>query len=441
MRFFISNFGLPACEVDNLFQSSFPRKSYWFEVLKGRLHLDDEQARLIWSAPCIEFLRGAFQSQQDGLSTMLTQQRVTFKHYESLGFWDVLRCNALRQTQDDRDRVYAFLGLVPFLHQDIIVDYTLSAEEVYATATKAIIRVSRSVDVLDALPSMHKGRSRLTNLPSWVPDWTLASPQAPILCHDNLFNAAGPGFGLPTMDRCHHYYKTPQATAWYELALAGKVIDEVLFTLPPLCAHQTTPSIDNKLEDPSASFAWELSTLNKLIAELRRLGVSKTTTDSSWTGPLLRTLLMDGVQWASLSALGSELPLHRHGIVVIGMRHDERMAALIPALTAAAPDLDDLPLVASVQVLHELSKVQYCRRIVYCKSGRFALALDTVWPGDCIGIIHGARVPFVLRRRRRRRRKMRGEYHFMGQCYYDGAAMYGELGDPTESAADIFYVS
>ena len=85
-------------------------------------------------------------------------------------------------------------------------------------------------------------------------------------------------------------------------------------------------------------------------------------------------------------------------------------------------DFENLPHGASLQVLHELSKVQYHRRVAYCELGKFALKPDWAQQGDRIALLHGSRTPVVLRSRREE------NYEVVGQCYYDGA-MYGEMAD------------
>lgn len=48
----------------------------------------------------------------------------------------------------------------------------------------------------------------------------------------------------------------------------------------------------------------------------------------TWRRPLLRTLLMDGVLWAALTALESRQPFYREGPRVIGSPHRQKIAII-----------------------------------------------------------------------------------------------------------------
>lgn len=94
---------------------------------------------------------------------------------------------------DDRDRVFAILGLweqalehkkVP---DHIQPDYQLSVEQVYTTAAWATIRETGDLNLLSLVEDL--SFRRLPTLPSWVPDYTV-TPQ-PHQLIDNLRAAAG----------------------------------------------------------------------------------------------------------------------------------------------------------------------------------------------------------------------------------------------------------
>lgn len=384
---------------------------------------------LFQRAPGLEFLLAVFQSLHVGMSAFWDLQRPSFAYYEVLGFTDILSFMASSQAQHDHDHVYAFLGLAPFLLRHMTVDYTLPTEEAFAATAKALIKESRTLDFIDIPPIADISKSKL-RLPSWVVNWTVRYVQTPILCHDNLFDAAGRGFGLPSITKCKHYNEF--SSHWNELDVAGRIIDTVCFKLTPFSVYQTAPSLDIDPLNSSACLPWELSTLDRFISQMTAFGIP----DVGEVGrkALLRTLLMDGVIWAALDAHESRLPLHRIGKQVIGQwRHYEKINQVISVLInpTAQPDFDELPHGATLRTLHELSKAQYCRLVVYCENKRFALALDHVDKGDKIVVLHGARVPFVLRAR------PDGKFNVVGQCFYDGV-MYGEMADLNDENADIF---
>jgi hypothetical protein len=61
-----------------------------------------------------------------------------------------------------------------------------------------------------------------------------------------------------------------------------------------------------------------------------------------------------------------------------------------------------------------------------------ALAPQQVQPGDCICVLHGSTVPWVLRPT-----DEEGKYEVVGQCFVDGI-MYGEAVNWEEDEADTF---
>ncbi|RGP76299.1 hypothetical protein FLONG3_5345 [Fusarium longipes] len=75
------------------------------------------------------------------------------------------------RAKDPRDKVYGCLGIAASLY-GIEPDYTISTVECYTRAAFKIISGSRSLEIFSALrtPSCLKGS--LTELPSWVPDWS-----------------------------------------------------------------------------------------------------------------------------------------------------------------------------------------------------------------------------------------------------------------------------
>lgn len=71
-----------------------------------------------------------------------------------------------RKSSDDRDRVYALLGLLSH-DLGITPDYYAKAPDVYVHTVRAIIGATGSLDVLYG----DLGQKTRADLPSWVPDW------------------------------------------------------------------------------------------------------------------------------------------------------------------------------------------------------------------------------------------------------------------------------
>jgi hypothetical protein len=79
----------------------------------------------------------------------------------------LLRATSARQASDDRDKVFALLGLVR--NQSWIVpDYTLSTREVYTNVVRHTVKATGTLDIFCG----DLGRKNRRDLPSWVPDWS-----------------------------------------------------------------------------------------------------------------------------------------------------------------------------------------------------------------------------------------------------------------------------
>lgn len=90
---------------------------------------------------------------------------------------ELLQCVRSCEATDLRDKVYCIASL---LHNWISVNYRLSVSETYIMAARALLQ-SESKDKLSFLSYLHHTDGE-HNLPSWVPDWSVA-PASRILNH------------------------------------------------------------------------------------------------------------------------------------------------------------------------------------------------------------------------------------------------------------------
>jgi len=79
------------------------------------------------------------------------------------------------EATDPRDKVFSLLNLLPNLDESLAwlleVDYFLPVATVFARAARYSIETLCSLEVL----CYKEGRTSITGLPSWVPDWTRQS--------------------------------------------------------------------------------------------------------------------------------------------------------------------------------------------------------------------------------------------------------------------------
>lgn len=117
----------------------------------------------------ITSLQTKFRQLDRSVIASMAKGKQTFKRSSDLKA--LLQHSRNCEASDQRDRVYAFLGLA---HDGygIIPDYTANQDikKVLIEAAKGIIRFDKSLDILR---HVHRGRDKLgLQLPTWVPDWT-----------------------------------------------------------------------------------------------------------------------------------------------------------------------------------------------------------------------------------------------------------------------------
>ena len=117
----------------------------------------------------IASLQTKFRQLDRSVIASMAKGKQTFKRSSDLK--DLLQHSRNCEASDQRDRVYAFLGLA---HDGygLIPDYTANQDikKVLIEAAKGIIRFDKSLDILR---HVHCGRDKLgLRLPTWVPDWT-----------------------------------------------------------------------------------------------------------------------------------------------------------------------------------------------------------------------------------------------------------------------------
>ncbi|QIX01744.1 hypothetical protein AMS68_007261 [Peltaster fructicola] len=107
---------------------------------------------------------------------MLWKYAVEYRKHQRSPLWTLL--DAFSQTlyvcSEPHDRIYALLALQPSSsepeHCAIAVDYQLPMTKVVQQATEAMIKCTRSLDVLQS-----RGLQETADVPHWVPSWSAAT--------------------------------------------------------------------------------------------------------------------------------------------------------------------------------------------------------------------------------------------------------------------------
>ncbi|KAF4458904.1 heterokaryon incompatibility (het-6OR allele) [Fusarium albosuccineum] len=121
-------------------------------------------------------------------ATDIDRLRRTWRQDQRPDLLSVLREFSSRKASDERDKIYALLGLCNSETQ-LKPDYSRDVRTAYQAATIDIIRASKSLDVL----SGDVGRKNRQDLPSWVPDWsaTFDEHDRRRVCLLDKYNACG----------------------------------------------------------------------------------------------------------------------------------------------------------------------------------------------------------------------------------------------------------
>ena len=282
---------------------------------------------------------------------------------------------------DPRDKVVALVGLANNLTsqsaKSILPNYSKSIADVYKDVTGFAIVHERSLSLLSVVEDISD--RHITNLPSWVPDYSVWQSQVV--------------FGYPIS---HIQYRTAGASEvsvrWTAgssiLAVDGLHYDEVMSVSP------------NALDDTQRHQEIVLEWLH-LAEPLMRKGLLEI--DAFW-----RTLLGDcdrdvhpaPEKWAS------------HFVAYLMLIGGQDSS------THWATSAGDLPFGDASVFQASLEYVAWRRRFFTTRKGHIGLGPLSMKPGDSVCILNGGQVPFLLRKD--------GTHHrFIGESYVHGL-MAGE---------------
>jgi hypothetical protein len=298
-----------------------------------------------------------------------------------------------------RDLIFAFLA---FQNDEGIIStkesYQQASEKVWKHTAEQIIKASGSLDIFAALSG---DTVRPLKLPSWVPYWSDCFPYSrPIATPVSRFHASR---GLPHIWNQHD---DPR-----KLRVRGKIVDSIkAFASIPFGYQGFQPSMKLFLKWivlPDQSMRYLYGYKNTLGDQLQ---VKLQTLDSD----LMRTVLCDG-------AMGSEQPLRRISQIMRVIATEQPVRELRNSGTSTEMTEEQKDMLENYEKLEDLALVAERKRMFWTENLQLGMACDVVQVGDQIGIIHGSKVPCLLRPVGSDSR----EYRVISQCYLDGW-MYGK---------------
>ncbi|KAF2145870.1 uncharacterized protein K452DRAFT_102434 [Aplosporella prunicola CBS 121167] len=312
------------------------------------------------------------------------------------GWFDLCRLMANTavavSTTDPKDRVFAYLGF--WKPSDFLPDYTQTVEQVYLEFAHQIMQTSDSLDIL----SLGHGTSvspteGLADLPSWAPDWSSGRGYYSLLLNNT--NAVA----WDAAKARQHAADAATATGSRTLHARGKIIDVVR-------------AVSAK---PFKKFAFG----NQDLGEKSCLGdvIQQKPLDS----PLKHTTRLDVMRMLSAAARCGQKPRRDDPVELLAF-YDAHCSHLLDGTDNASGSWDWSA--EETMLLRTETEVNFfgvCgRRLLETTAGRIGLAPELCEVGDALAVLHGCRVPLVLRR-------VEGEesYRLVGDCFVEGA-MNGE---------------
>ena len=370
-------------------------------------------------------------SAKSKIARSLRLSRLPDVYGEVLPFSYVLSLSHSEETTDPKDKVYAALALAdePIRHS-IVVKYsdTVSVEQVYTEATRAIIAHEKRYSVLSQTESYRRG----PKLPSWVPDWRVKRLAQSMFAAKYFPGVAQGSKAIVTETR------TPSL---YELHVPAHSIGQVV-TVHDLESFRSDL-------DSSAQYGWP-----RMAAAVVRLASRVTLDhrtlfpDTSFYLAILRTLSADTLPFSNRIGNGMRcrhFPLHRDTLLN-GTEFTETTSAILSdyyatmlqtsylnenpqtghskQLSRAAPfaHIDDTLLSSAMQeITRQISIHTSCRSLFITTEGRMGLSCTSTTIEDEVYCFQGGATPFVLRPM-----ASLGTFELVAECYLD-RVMKGEL--------------
>jgi hypothetical protein len=349
--------------------------------------------------------------------------------------WSLLHTQAqgILLASDPKDNTIALTTFQDFYMQ--ITPYNnMYVAELYLASANAMVSASRSLDIFGALSGKwHNPLREIEGMPSWVPDWSKARGALPFYWpqEDTPFNAAkgyqhDPSRGL----------NGPRGEILQSLHVQGKKIEEICFLSGPHFENlEKDLNLDQflRLEHHGASWLHYTETRGCPLVQERTFETCK---------PIARALMKAmTASFTRLDSFTSEnivaIPPDEiyDELVFMVAWYDLIMSGETIYHQGKPHSLSFMPRTwgswkKAMAKLRQWVSICSGRRIVFGEKQGFGLVPKKATEGDIVCILHGSKVPIVLRRLGR-------VYRVIGQCYWHDW-MDGEKVHWAEDEADSF---
>ena len=298
---------------------------------------------------------------------------------------------------DGRDQVYAFLALQDPNVEHITADYSLQTSHAYTVVSALLAATMNSLAILGVV----RGAMHPSILPTWAVDWRLnRSTQGTSFDNRKTSFNACQGYPYRTSSPPSHLDKI--------LRVRGRIIDEVEVVCP-ITYNENAPVEQLRLLEITESLGATAALAGYSITEISQ---------HNW---LKRVL-------AVITAYDGHLD------PADDIKIDEMLRAYLDfdSITHRDEALENrIDLEHALQQLTRKIHIYRGKKVFRgARTSLLGLGACRLCRGDLIYILHGSKVPIVLR-------KHWLQYTVVGQCYYENW-MYGDLVDWKEDEADIF---
>lgn len=341
---------------------------------------------------------------------------------------DLLNISRQKEATERMDKVYAILGVCSAL--GFIVpepDYSKPVEEAYIEFTQAAIQSENKLNVLYST-----GNNRVPNLPSWVPDWSQGSGQRPRPWFFNATKGSSSTFTVSSDVRV--------------LQCSGRKIDRIVQVARRRLASPNEASDSQTLLDLYVLPAQEWVKIAEAMPTY--------SDELQLNDALCRTLVRDGTMNPTADAYNnrqdhnSQIERHLPQGALEGFRAWKSMvldASNAPDLIEDSPEgttptkEDARRIMSEISRSRETALFQHYFGLISqgltffaTEVGHMGTAMPVVQAGDCIALIGGLQVPFVLR-------SVGKQWCILGPAYVHGI-MDGEAWDDEEDMQQEFEI-
>ncbi len=319
------------------------------------------------------------------------------------------------------DKIYALLGLADEASQhQITINYDTTTEDVYRRVVLSCLTHSQSLSILGSVQA--RSTSKLPSLPSWVPDWSVPRTAYTLTFHDEFSSTPA----LYTAARESRYtWKQPQNKNG--LALSGFQFDRIVavgYAEEPgiLATNFTRRSYINGSRE---KLLWHLSC--ERIADARsnkRYVTGEGIHDAYWQ------TLCAGCTAEAFSTIQEEFQSFDKAMKTLSVLHKVHLSSSRFMLTFIMWGFfiqnfifPYFGIKSPIKWQGFTDRIGFIegRRMARTSQGYIGLVPATAELGDCVWLLEGGNVPFILRKEGRALR-------LVGEAYIHGI-MTGEAFD------------